>query len=125
MKKKPSKLKSAGALVNSKSSGVRLKSNGALRKTNGIRYGRIEAHKSVESEALSDRDLLRILIKVKNGNFSVRLPEGQSGLKKSISDALNEIIDLNERMVFEFTKVGNTIGKQGKLTNRVSLEGAK
>jgi HAMP domain-containing protein len=28
-------------------------------------------------------------------------------------------------MVFEFEKVGNSIGKQGKLTNRVELHGAR
>ncbi|MBC7695355.1 MAG: HAMP domain-containing protein [Burkholderiales bacterium] len=46
-------------------------------------------------------------------------------MKRSICEAVNDIIDLNERMVFEFKKVGNTIGKQGKLTNRVVLDGAR
>ena len=33
-----------------------------------------------------------------------------------IYDTLNEIISLNEKMMLEFTRAGNTIGKQGKLT---------
>ncbi|MEO7975608.1 HAMP domain-containing protein [Flavobacterium sp.] len=74
---------------------------------------------------LSDAEFLKILIKVKNGNFSQRFPTDQNGTKRSICDTLNEIIDLNERMVFEFQKVGKSIGKQGKLTNRVSLDGAR
>jgi HAMP domain-containing protein/signal transduction histidine kinase/CheY-like chemotaxis protein len=74
---------------------------------------------------LSDAEFLKILLKVKNGNFSQRFPTDQNGIKRSICDALNEIIDLNERMVFEFQKVGKSIGKQGKLTNRVQLDGAR
>jgi HAMP domain-containing protein/signal transduction histidine kinase/CheY-like chemotaxis protein len=74
---------------------------------------------------LSDAELFNVLLKVKNGNFSVRLPSDQSGVKGRICDALNEIIELNERMVFEFEKVGNSIGKQGKLTKRVELDGAR
>src|SRR4029077_8126324 len=42
-----------------------------------------------------------------------------------ICDALNEIIEMNEKMVFEFEKVGNSIGKQGKLTQRVEIDGAR
>jgi HAMP domain-containing protein/signal transduction histidine kinase/CheY-like chemotaxis protein len=78
-----------------------------------------------EESILTDAEFLKILLKVKNGNFSQRFPTDQNGIKRSICDALNEIIDLNERMVFEFQKVGKSIGKQGKLTNRVALDGAR
>ncbi len=78
-----------------------------------------------EESILSDAEFLKILLKVKNGNFSQRFPTDQNGIKRSICDTLNEIIDLNERMVFEFQKVGKSIGKQGKLTNRVALDGAR
>ena len=40
-------------------------------------------------------------------------------------DTLNEIISLNEEMMREFTKAGNTIGKQGKLTQRIEVPNAK
>ncbi|MEN2416293.1 HAMP domain-containing protein [Flavobacterium mesophilum] len=78
-----------------------------------------------EESILSDAEFLKILLKVKNGNFSQRFPTDQDGTKRAICDTLNEIIDLNERMVFEFQKVGKSIGKQGKLTNRVVLDGAR
>ncbi|MGQ0828097.1 MAG: HAMP domain-containing protein [Bacteroidota bacterium] len=74
---------------------------------------------------LSDADLFQVLLRVKNGNFSVRLPADQVGLKGKICDALNDIIELNERMELEFEKVGHSIGKQGKLTRRVELDGAR
>ena len=41
------------------------------------------------------------------------------GLDGKICDTLNEIISLNEEMMLEFTRAGNTIGKQGKLTHRI------
>jgi HAMP domain-containing protein/signal transduction histidine kinase/CheY-like chemotaxis protein len=78
-----------------------------------------------EESILTDAEFLKILLKVKNGNFTQRFPTDQNGIRRSICDTLNEIIDLNERMVFEFQKVGKSIGKQGKLTNRVALDGAR
>ncbi|WP_456312425.1 HAMP domain-containing protein [Pseudomonas shirazensis] len=84
-----------------------------------------KTHEEFEESVLTDAEFLKILVKVKNGNFTQRFPTDQSGIKRSICDTLNEIIDLNERMVFEFQKVGKSIGKQGKLTNRVALDGAR
>ncbi|MDQ3110268.1 MAG: HAMP domain-containing protein, partial [Bacteroidota bacterium] len=79
----------------------------------------------IQETALTEADLFKVLLRVKNGDFSVRLPDDQVGMTGKICDTLNEIIELNERMVFEFEKVGTSIGKQGKLTNRVELHGAK
>ncbi|KRB59974.1 hypothetical protein ASD98_00355 [Flavobacterium sp. Root186] len=90
-------------------------------KPSGTKVKKIEPDESI----LNDAEFLKILLKVKNGNFSQRFPTDQNGIKRSICDTLNEIIDLNERMVFEFQKVGKSIGKQGKLTNRVVLDGAR
>ncbi|QSW88420.1 HAMP domain-containing protein [Flavobacterium endoglycinae] len=83
------------------------------------------SRKQAQDEVLTDAEFLKILMKVKNGNFSQRFPTDQNGMRRSICETLNEIIDLNERMVFEFQKVGKSIGKQGKLTNRVVLDGAR
>ncbi|MNE94660.1 hypothetical protein D3C80_1926520 [compost metagenome] len=58
-----------------------------------------------EESILTDAEFLKILLKVKKGNFTQRFPTDQNGIKRSICDTLNEIIDLNERMVFEFQKV--------------------
>jgi len=64
-------------------------------------------------------------MQVRNGNFSVRMPIDETGVKGKICDTLNEIISLNEEMMREFTKAGNTIGKQGKLTQRIEVPNAK
>ncbi|MGP8215514.1 MAG: HAMP domain-containing protein [Bacteroidia bacterium] len=76
-------------------------------------------------DEITDYELFSILLKVRNGNFSVRLPADQVGIKGKICDSLNEIIEMNEKMVIEFEKVGNSIGKQGKLTQRVEIDGAR
>jgi HAMP domain-containing protein/signal transduction histidine kinase/CheY-like chemotaxis protein len=77
------------------------------------------------SDVLDHRELLHVLTQIKNGNFSVRMPIDQVGLSGKISDTLNEIISLNEKMMMEFTRAGNTIGKQGKLNQRIELPNAR
>jgi HAMP domain-containing protein len=74
---------------------------------------------------LDEKELLGILTEVKNGNFSVRLPIDKMGMAGKICDTLNEIISLNEKMMIEFTKAGNIIGKQGKLTQRIEVPAAR
>jgi hypothetical protein len=76
-------------------------------------------------DVLDKRELLQILTEVKNGNFSVRMPIDKVGLNGKICDTLNEIISLNEKMMQEFTRAGNTIGKQGKLTQRIEAPWVK
>jgi len=82
-------------------------------------------HHDEEPDLLDDKELLSILLQVRNGNFTVRMPIGEVGVKGRIFDTLNEIISLNEEMMREFTKAGNTIGKQGKLTQRIEVPNAK
>src|SRR5687768_589127 len=57
-----------------------------------------------------DKELLRVLMEVKNGNFNVRMPVDQVGVGGKICDTLNEIIELNQKMTQEFTLASNTIG---------------
>jgi len=87
--------------------------------------GRRDAYHDEEHLLLDDKELLSILLQVRNGNFTVRVPIGEVGVKGRIFDTLNEIISLNEEMMREFTKAGNTIGKQGKLTQRIEVPNAK
>jgi len=82
------------------------------------------AHDMPPDEVLN-RELLRILIEVRNGNFDVRMPIDQVGISGKICDTLNEIIFMNQKMTQEFTRASNTIGKQGKLTHRIEVPFAK
>ena len=83
------------------------------------------AHNNPHDSHLNEEELLRVLTEVKNGNFTVRMPIDQLGLSGKICDTLNDIISLNEKMMLEFTRAGNTIGKQGKLTQRIEIPVAK
>src|SRR5580693_4104171 len=71
------------------------------------------------------KELLTVLVEVKNGNFNVRLPIDQTGISGKICDTLNDIISMNEKLISEFTKAGNAVGKQGKLTQRIDISNAK
>jgi HAMP domain-containing protein/signal transduction histidine kinase/DNA-binding response OmpR family regulator len=72
----------------------------------------------------SMRQVLRCLLAVQKGNFSVRLPSDWTGLEGKIADALNEIISANERMASELKRVSRTVGKQGKISQRASFSTA-
>jgi HAMP domain-containing protein/signal transduction histidine kinase/CheY-like chemotaxis protein len=78
-----------------------------------------------KSAILDTKHLFQVLTQVKNGNFSVRMPIDQIGINGKVCDTLNEIIELNEKMMMEFTKAGKIIGKQGKLTERIPLPNGK
>ncbi len=94
-------------------------------KTNGVHKRPVPVTDASSSETFNSRQLLKVLMEVKNGNFAVRMPIDEVGLNGKICDTMNDIISLNERMMFEFTKAGNIIGKQGKLTQRIEVPNAK
>ncbi|HLH20264.1 MAG TPA: HAMP domain-containing protein [Bryobacteraceae bacterium] len=68
--------------------------------------------------------LLRTLVAFQKGDFSVRLPVDQIGIAGKISDTLNAIFEMNDRMRGEFDRISNAVGKEGRITQRASLAGA-
>jgi len=90
-----------------------------------IRSALIDAQVEQLVGLVDNRELLKVLTEVKNGNFGVRMPIDQVGLSGKLCATLNEIISINEKMMQEFTRAGNTIGKQGKLTQRIELPSGK
>jgi len=74
---------------------------------------------------LDPKELLHILMEVKNGNFNVRMPIDKYGIDGKICDTLNDIISINKKLTQEFTKAQISIGKEGKLNQRISLSGAQ
>ncbi|MEG4112437.1 MULTISPECIES: HAMP domain-containing protein [unclassified Microcoleus] len=71
------------------------------------------------------KQLLRTLVAVKKGDFSVRMPIDQTGLAGKIADELNDIIDLNERMAAELERIGTVVGKEGKIAQRATIGSAE
>ncbi|MGI8817920.1 MAG: HAMP domain-containing protein, partial [Gemmatimonadales bacterium] len=76
------------------------------------------------SDILDAEQLLAVLIEVKRGNFSVKMPMSQTGVAGKISDTLNDIIELNRETSTEFERVSQAVGKEGKITQRARLNGA-
>jgi methyl-accepting chemotaxis protein len=64
--------------------------------------------------------LLNALIALKKGK-SVRLPAEWSGVSGKVADAFNEVIEMNERMTDELARLSRTVGKEGKLSQRMTL----
>src|SRR3984885_417505 len=65
--------------------------------------------------------LLSTLIAFKRGNFSVRMPVDQTDLEGKIADALNDVLEINQKMVSEFERISRSVGKDGKITQRASI----
>jgi len=79
----------------------------------------------VDDDALDLKELLKILSLVKNGKLDVRMPVTQAGINGRICEVLNDIIDMNERLVAEISSAEITIGKKGNLSKRIELPDAK
>ena len=75
------------------------------------------------STQLDQNELLRVLMAVKKGDFSVRLPDDLTGTAGKIADTLNDIIVLNDKTVREFSRISSVVGKEGKISRRAILNG--
>ncbi len=73
---------------------------------------------------LYGKQLLRTLVAVKQGDFSVRMPLEYTGMAGKIADALNDVIELNQRMAAELDRIGTVVGKEGNITQRATLGNA-
>jgi hypothetical protein len=65
------------------------------------------------------RELLRVVLAVREGDFSVRLPTHWTGLLGKVSDAMNEVVSANQSMAVQLDRVGQVVGKEGKTRQRV------
>src|SRR5260221_14021404 len=83
-----------------------------------------ESADTSSSAALDIRNLLRVLMAVKKGDFTVRMPEDKVGQAGKVADALNDIIELNERMANEFARIGTAVGKEGRINQRGTVSSA-
>src|SRR5262252_8223342 len=66
-------------------------------------------------------ELLHALQAVKVGDFSVRMAADQHGVLGKIADTFNEIAAANERMAQQLERVGQDVGRDGKIRRRVKF----
>jgi signal transduction histidine kinase/CheY-like chemotaxis protein/HAMP domain-containing protein len=76
------------------------------------------------ADELDQAVLLTTLADVKNGDFSVRMPVGWTGVAGKIADTLNDVIAANQTLGAELARVTLAVGKEGKLSQRVALRGS-
>src|SRR5579863_2787248 len=68
--------------------------------------------------------LLKTLVAFKRGDFSVRMPVDLVGMDGKIADALNDILELNEKMASALDGISRSVGKEGKIAQRASIGSA-
>src|SRR2546425_1507366 len=71
-------------------------------------------------DALDAERLLGVLVSVKRGDFSARLPAGWTGINGKVADTLNDIIEMMADNTKEIERVSRVVGKEGKLSQRAS-----
>src|SRR5215217_2365834 len=76
-------------------------------------------------QSLDLKELLNVLSSVKSGRLNIRMPVTQAGIEGRICEVLNDIIDMNQRLVAEISSAEKTIGKKGNLSKRIELPDAK
>ncbi|MHB8530223.1 MAG: HAMP domain-containing protein, partial [Caulobacteraceae bacterium] len=73
---------------------------------------------------LENRHLLSALRAFRRGDFSVRLPRDLAGLDAELAEAFNDVVELNDQMTKEFSRLGEVVGRHGKINHRAKLPGA-
>jgi HAMP domain-containing protein/CheY-like chemotaxis protein len=74
----------------------------------------------VSSEHLSM--ILAGLQTMRDGDFSVRLPGGWTGLAGKIADTFNDIVSANHQISHELKRVGQAVGKEGRTRERMRFQ---
>lgn len=69
------------------------------------------------------RQLLSAMLAFRDGDFTVRLPADLVGVHGKLADAFNEVATLSELRARESERVSRVVGKEGKLGERMRIQG--
>ncbi len=69
--------------------------------------------------------ILASLQTMRDGDFSIRLPGGWTGIAGKIADTFNEIVAANQQMAHELKRVGQVVGKEGRTRERTRFHHSK
>ena len=92
-------------------------------------HGELEAvrgrHVSLdETPEARSRQFLVAMVAFCDGDFSVRMPTDWAGTDARIAEAFNQTIAQKQRVAGEVARLSETVGKEGRLKQRMSLPGA-
>jgi len=69
-------------------------------------------------DQLEVKTLLHVLMALKKGDFSARMPADLTGMPGKIADTLNEIMEANELLAKGIAEVSREVGREGRLSQR-------
>jgi signal transduction histidine kinase/HAMP domain-containing protein/ActR/RegA family two-component response regulator len=69
--------------------------------------------------------LLGVLAKARAGDFAARMPLQWTGVAGKVADSLNEVLASNQALGTELERVSRVVGKEGRLSQRVSFHGTE
>ena len=78
----------------------------------------------VPRELVDDREILRSLRAFRKGDFSVRMSADLTGIQGEIAEVFNDIVEMNEAMTREFSRIRDQVGKEGQTNQRVRMPAA-
>ncbi|HEY0981038.1 MAG TPA: HAMP domain-containing protein, partial [Schlesneria sp.] len=87
----------------------------------GLKEGRGNNSDLSDSHA---RALMQAMVAFRDGDFTVRLPSDWVGTEARIAEAFNQTIAQKQRIAFEVARLSNTVGREGRLKQRMTLPGA-
>src|SRR4051812_35680396 len=77
-----------------------------------------------DAVALRSGQLLNAMLAFRDGDFSVRLPSNWPDLDGRIAEAFNQSVAYEARISREVARLSDTVGKEGRLKQRMTLPGA-
>ena len=79
----------------------------------------------VSGHGASQRELLRALQAMRDGDSPCDSPGDQLGLAGKIADTFNEIVDLEPAAAHELERSGQVVGREGKIRHRMAIGGRR
>lgn len=67
--------------------------------------------------------LLDVISRVKEGDFSARMPLDWTGVPGKVADGINDVIIANQSLERELARMSDVVGTQGQLSQRAMLDG--
>src|SRR4051812_22260111 len=80
-------------------------------KENGTAERPTEPSVQLDGSDHFSRELLNAMLAFRSGDFSVRMPSDETGLRGKIADAFNDILAISERRAEETARVSRVVGK--------------
>lgn len=73
------------------------------------------------ADAMDPQILLSVLARVKDGDFTVRMPSEWTGVAGEVATSINDVIISNQLFEIESARVSRAVGVRGELSERASI----